>query len=197
MSTSADRLRELTLFDGRTWLDVVTESVATEGADLDHVLAGARHKSSARARHRAWAVIRSKTSASLHEIAKAFGVDHTTVLDGIRKHEQQPVYVETSFPPQSYNASVFRQPIAVRLKRRTVGVRPWLDILLWSARLEGADLSDVLEGRRTSAATRARHRTWYEIRRLANVSLPEIGAVFGVTHTSVLDGIRKHEKRAT
>lgn len=65
----------------------------------------------------------------------------------------------------------------------------WLELATASAREEGADVDDVIDGARTKAATRARHRAWLVLR-AAKVSYPKIAAGWFVHHTTVMDGVR-------
>lgn len=51
-------------------------------------------------------------------------------------------------------------------------------------------LEDMLGGDRHMAPSLARHAFWLELRRIA-YSLPQIGALFGVHHTTVMSALRR------
>lgn len=55
---------------------------------------------------------------------------------------------------------------------------------------------DILGRRRTMTVSAARHDCWHVIRSRYTKSLPEIGELFGVDHTSVLHGILRAQERA-
>jgi len=190
----ADRLAALAFPDSGTWFDVLTESAAIEGSDLDSVLRKSQQQSAARARHRAWAMIKAKTSASSGEIGKAFDANPSTVVSGIRRHLQRPerLFAENTKPRLPFNAN---HPLALKLQRRLAGDQTWFDITQKATESEGANLLDVLDGKKTSAVCCARHRAWYEIRKLTSVSFPELGTAFDVRHTTVLGGVRSHAVR--
>lgn len=66
----------------------VAERVARgRGVMLDDMLSGERRPAAVGARHELWSLIRGSTALSLPEIARVFGVDPSTVLDGIVKRE--------------------------------------------------------------------------------------------------------------
>lgn len=77
--------------DGRTWLDVATEACRVEGVRLRDSVLGSRLRPNAHARHRAWAELYrdASTCYSYHQIADAWDVDHTTVMAGVRSHEER------------------------------------------------------------------------------------------------------------
>lgn len=60
----------------------------SQGSTLTDVIAGGRHASVARARHRLWMVMRHTLGLSFPEIAILFEVDHTTVMSGVKKCER-------------------------------------------------------------------------------------------------------------
>lgn len=66
---------------------VAVSLAAQYGVDVDRMVAGDRHKTSAACRHRLWAIIFNTLRPSYPEIGLAFEADHTTVMNGIRKHE--------------------------------------------------------------------------------------------------------------
>lgn len=69
----------------RDMLDVVREVCAANHVTIGQVCGRARHASIATARHAVWTIIRSRFGLSYPEIGELFGVDHTTVMAGIRK----------------------------------------------------------------------------------------------------------------
>jgi chromosomal replication initiation ATPase DnaA len=77
--------------------------------------------------------------------------------------------------------------------------RTWLEVLVAAVAAEvGADLEAVLAGDRRRPNAGARHAGWHAIRAGTNgrASLPDIGKAFGgMHHTTVLSGLRKHERR--
>ena len=56
-------------------------------------------------------------------------------------------------------------------------------------------ISGVLCPKRTQALCRARHEIWWSIRSQTQLSVSEIGELFGVDHTTVLNGIDSHARR--
>jgi chromosomal replication initiation ATPase DnaA len=52
---------------------------------------------------------------------------------------------------------------------------------------------EVCEASRQKTKTLARHHCWMVIRHTLDLSLPEIGQLWGRDHTTVLQGIRKAE----
>jgi hypothetical protein len=77
--------------------------------------------------------------------------------------------------------------------------RTWLEVLVAAVAAEaGADLEAVLAGDRKRPHAGARHAAWHAIRARTRgrASLPDIGKAFGgMHHTTVLSGLRKHERR--
>jgi hypothetical protein len=73
--------------------------------------------------------------------------------------------------------------------------RSWLELAGECARTEGVRLEDVLTVSRTKAVSRARQRTWHELKALTTASSVEIAEAFGRHHATVLDGIRAHAER--
>lgn len=69
----------------------------------------------------------------------------------------------------------------------------WLDLLEQTTLEAGADLDDVLLGRRMPAAARARHHAWGALR-AAGYSYLTIAGVWGMNHTSVIYGVRRITK---
>lgn len=58
----------------------------------------------------------------------------------------------------------------------------------------GVSLHDVLVQNRTKTVVQARHRIWTIFRHTLDLSYPEIGAVFGVDHTTVVCAVHKRER---
>lgn len=65
------------------------EYCVSQGSTLLEVLSSDRHASVARARHRLWTVMRHTLGLSYPELARIFGVDHTTIMSGVKKCEAQ------------------------------------------------------------------------------------------------------------
>ncbi len=76
-----------------TWLDVAREAARIEGVNVLDVLSPRRPASVVRARHRAWFRLR-EAGYSFPEIARGWGVDHTTVIAGCAAHRaRHPVRI--------------------------------------------------------------------------------------------------------
>ena len=73
------RLRE------RDMLETVREACASQYVTIGQVCGRARHASIASARHVVWSIMRARFKLSYPELGELFGVDHTTVMMGIRK----------------------------------------------------------------------------------------------------------------
>lgn len=73
----------------RTWLDVAAEAARAEGVLLREVVDHARHPRVVAARHRTWHRLRELAGASFPQLARAFRFDHSTVMHGVRMHEQR------------------------------------------------------------------------------------------------------------
>jgi Bacterial dnaA protein helix-turn-helix len=58
----------------------------------------------------------------------------------------------------------------------------------------GCLLERVLDGDRHKWPARARHHLWMVLRHTLDLSYPEIGALFGADHTTVIMGVRKAEE---
>jgi chromosomal replication initiation ATPase DnaA len=56
-------------------------------------------------------------------------------------------------------------------------------------------ISGVLCPKRTQALARARHEIWWTIRTQTQLSVTEIGVLFGVDHTTIISGIKLHKGR--
>lgn len=65
------------------------------------------------------------------------------------------------------------------------------------AHCHGTTVADVIGRGRTLAVCAARHAAWAEIRRTTSLSYPEIGALFGCDHSTVMAGIRKARRVVT
>lgn len=57
-------------------------------------------------------------------------------------------------------------------------------------------VEDVCSRWRAKSVSAARHKVWSRLR-VMGLSLPEIGALFGRDHTTVLVGVRRAHERAT
>lgn len=69
----------------RGMLDVVREVCAAHHVTIGQVCGRARHASIATARHAVWTLVRRRFGLSYPEIGELFGVDHTTVMAGVKK----------------------------------------------------------------------------------------------------------------
>lgn len=56
-------------------------------------------------------------------------------------------------------------------------------------------ISGVLGRKRTQGLAIARHEIWWTIRTQTVLSVTEIGELFGVDHTTVMNGIESYERR--
>ena len=63
-----------------------------------------------------------------------------------------------------------------------------------TAKCYGVDVSDIMSTSRTAKVTLARQVAMYIIRSLTQLSLPDIGRVFGRDHTTVMHSLEKVEK---
>jgi chromosomal replication initiation ATPase DnaA len=70
---------------GRDMLDLVREVCAANHVTIGQVCGRARHASITVARHAVWTIIRSRFGLSYPEIGELFGVDHATVMHGVKK----------------------------------------------------------------------------------------------------------------
>jgi chromosomal replication initiation ATPase DnaA len=68
-------------------------------------------------------------------------------------------------------------------------------IALTIARAHGVSWSEFVSHRRHRYIVIARHHAAYEMYRLTSLSLPAIGRILKMHHTSILFGIRQHAKR--
>ncbi len=64
---------------GRTWLNLVEEVALRYGVTPVDMVRRRRYRSVSRARHEAWIALR-ELGYSYHEVARAWDVDHTTVM---------------------------------------------------------------------------------------------------------------------
>lgn len=69
--------------------DTCKAIVARYGCNERSVYAGSRHRWAARARRHCWMLLRHTLDLSYPEIGQAWGVDHTTVLMGVRMAERE------------------------------------------------------------------------------------------------------------
>lgn len=90
------------------WLEIVRAEAARRGATIYDVMSGSRLAHHARARHAAWMIIYDtfpldplEGGASYSEIARVWGVDHTTVMQAVRKRRAvlERIYKGSSRPP--------------------------------------------------------------------------------------------------
>jgi chromosomal replication initiation ATPase DnaA len=188
----AKALAGVTLPDDRTALELAIDVARSHGAVLEEVLGPCRHRTAARARRAIWAALRETTSLSYPEIGRLFERDHTTILNGValaaREALSTPAPLARTRPPSRpepplAGAAAARAAALRRLP--TPDARTWLDVVRTACAAEGAPLVDVLEGRTSQSAARARHAAWRELRAL-RYSLSEIGEPFGVDHRTVL-----------
>lgn len=77
-------------------LSMVENLCAARMVHFENACGRSRRKSAVAARHEAWSLIRSSTEMSSVEIGALFGVDHSTVLDGIKNREAKlsKIYAE-------------------------------------------------------------------------------------------------------
>lgn len=95
-----DPLDEPPLVLRSKWKQIVTEVCAKHNIGRVEILSRTRRYAVVHARHEAMWRMRAETTLSLPEIAKRLGgLDHTTVLHGIRRHEAK------------MRGEVYRQPL--------------------------------------------------------------------------------------
>ncbi len=63
-----------------------------------------------------------------------------------------------------------------------------------TAKCYGVEISDIMSTSRTAKVTLARQISMYIIRSMTQLSLPDIGRVFGRDHTTVMHSLEKVEK---
>lgn len=80
------RMRNLPGDEATTWLDVVHRAAARHGVTSADVCSRRRHRSTVAARHEAWRILR-EAGYSTPEIARVFGVDHSSVQHGTTKRD--------------------------------------------------------------------------------------------------------------
>lgn len=68
---------------------VVSRIAHEHGCSVDDLYGTSRYATIVRARHHAIAVLRWSTSLSLPDIGRIFNRDHTPILAGIRKYEDE------------------------------------------------------------------------------------------------------------
>lgn len=72
-------------------IDLAREIARKHHTSVELIISRVRTKNVTHARHHLWAVIRWTLDISYPEIARWFGVDHTTVMSGVRNHEARIV----------------------------------------------------------------------------------------------------------
>lgn len=75
--------------EARGLLDLVDDIARSHHVETFDILGRGRSKQIAFARRHAWAVVRWTFDFSYPEIGRLFGVDHTSVLAGVRKYETE------------------------------------------------------------------------------------------------------------
>ncbi len=68
-------------------------------------------------------------------------------------------------------------------------------ILTEVAAKHGVSVMAMISHRRPTVLARARHECWWRAREETAFSLPQIGRAYNRDHTSIIHGIRMHEKR--
>lgn len=71
----------------------------------------------------------------------------------------------------------------------------WRPIVLSVCDETGACVGDVMSGWRGRRAAKARHKIWHSIHERFGTAKHYLGDKFGFHHTSVMHGIRAHQRR--
>ena len=73
-----------------SYIAKLIERCAHDGlCTAESIMSRSRASEAVRARHRVWHIIHSSTGMSISGIGRMFGADHTTVMYGIRRHEER------------------------------------------------------------------------------------------------------------
>lgn len=97
-------------------------------------------------------------------------------------------HVEAGYLPSSFICEAGSIPMS--------GTPRWKAIALEVAAKHGVRFNDLLSTRRNRASVAARHEAFWRCREETNMTLPQIGRMFGGRdHSTVTHGIQKHEKR--
>ena len=57
------------------------------------------------------------------------------------------------------------------------------------------DMVEVMGRSRERIVADARHEIWYFMKKLGGLSYPQIGKMFNRDHTTIMNGVNKHEKK--
>lgn len=158
-----------------------------------------------------------------HDIAKRGGIQAAANASGIamsdlRQHivlpeRERPTYVPARYPKDPL--AVFNQAltlmsdedmlVALRLMMEAIDERGEKGVHIKNARIrevieEVAQRHDIPVGLiyaqdRRKAISTVRHEAYYLVHRDFGLSYPEVGRIFDRDHTTILHGVRKHEKR--
>lgn len=82
-------------------------------------------------------------------------------------------------------------PIAQNLQRIHA-----LETVLRLCKGYGVSFNSVISNSRYKTVVKARHHAWALIRNSMDMSFPEIGEMWSRDHTSIIYGVRKHEKES-
>jgi chromosomal replication initiation ATPase DnaA len=85
-------------------------------------------------------------------------------------------------------------PFAIASRLRTRGLYRYVsDVCLE----HGVTVREVLSSTHRRAPTRCRHHIWHGIRTdpALHYSYPDLGRIFNRDHSTILQGVRKHEQR--
>jgi chromosomal replication initiation ATPase DnaA len=85
-----------------------------------------------------------------------------------------------------------KQPSSAVIQLGALGALGWCRRLCERA---SVTLADILGRSRVSRIVRVRHRVWAVLRWTLELSYPEIGRIWGVDHSTVMAGVRQHERR--
>lgn len=117
---------------------------------------------------------------------------HESALQRARVASPMPREAAPARPPptsrRAYDRKLASLPdVEARLQQ--------LGALDWSRRFceeRGIDLGEVTARGRSRSVVRVRHALWSILRDTLDLSLPEVGRIFGVDHTTVLAAVRKY-----
>jgi chromosomal replication initiation ATPase DnaA len=79
-------------------------------------------------------------------------------------------------------------------RMRWTDMRP-MEIIADVATRRGVTRREIMSGDRTARVSRVRHEAYAAVRAATRMSYPAIGRIFHRDHTTIIHGIRAHERR--
>jgi len=168
----------------------VEATAAAYGVSYDDVLSGLPTHNIALARRLAVALAHVWGINSIAKVAKAFGVDTTTVIDAAADLSailrQRMISTNTPFDAVLPHILIDWEHSSVRIGGPSIA-----EIMAVSARFFGITMNDLRSQSRSQPLARKRQIAMALSRRLTHLSLPVIGMKFGGRdHTTALHAIR-------